>query len=105
MNRPSGQLPSVGRPTGQILALTDEQLEELPFAPAPLQDLLRLFIKAVRAHQMYLPNNPVYRSAVDAVRAAFAPVWTNTDDFSLTFSETEIRWFGVAPVPRHARGR
>ena len=96
MNRPSGQMPSVTRPTGQILAITAEQLEELPFAPAPLQDLLRLFVKALRAHQMYLPNNPVYRAAVDAVRAAFGPVWEHTQDFSLTFSETEIKWCGVA---------
>lgn len=95
MNRPSGQLPSVTRPTGQILAITADQLDELPFAPGPIQELLRLFIKANRAHQMYLPNNPVYRAAVEAVRNAFAPVWENTEDFSLTFTETEIRWFGV----------
>ncbi len=101
MSRPTGQVPAVTRPTGQLTAITAEQLEELPFAPAPLQDLLRLFVKAVRAHQMYLPNNPVYRSAIDAARAAFAPVWAHTDDFSLTFSETEIRWFGV-PVMAEA---
>jgi hypothetical protein len=95
VNRPSGHQSAVARPTGQIPAISAEQLEQLPFEPGPLQDLLRLFVKAVRAHQMYLPNNPVYRSAVDATRSAFTSVWAHTDDFSLTFSETEIRWCGV----------
>jgi HEAT repeat protein len=89
-------MPSVARPTGQLLAITDEQLEELPFAPAPLQELLRLLVKAIRAHQMYLPNNPVYRTTLEASRSAFAPVWEHTDEFSIVFSETEIKWFGVA---------
>lgn len=68
--------------------------QELPFPPAPIEELLRLFVKAVRAHQLYLPNNPVYKGAVDAVRAAFAPIWAHTDEFALTFAETEIRWLG-----------
>ena len=95
MNRPTGQVPATHRATAQIPALTAAQREGLPFAPAPIQDLLRLFVKAVRAHQMYLPNNPVYRGAVDAARAAFGPVWEHTDSVSLTFAETEIHWCGV----------
>jgi hypothetical protein len=89
-------MPAVARPTGQILAITDEQLEELPFPPGPLQELLRALVKAMRAHQMYLPNNPVYLKAVETVRAAFAPVWDQADSFSLTFTETEVKWHGVA---------
>jgi hypothetical protein len=53
-----------------------------------------LFTKAVRAHQLYLPNNPVYKGAIDAVRGAFAPVWQHTDELALKFSETDIKWFG-----------
>lgn len=75
---------------------TPEGQRELPFPPAPIEELLRLFVKAIRAHQLYLPNNPVYKGAIDAVRAAFAPIWQNADDFALTFAETEIRWFGRA---------
>ena len=70
------------------------RLEDLPFAPAPVEELLRVFGKAVRARQLYLPNNPVYRSALDSVRAAFAPIWRETDDLALTFTETDVRWFG-----------
>ncbi len=96
MNRPSGHLPAAVRPTGQILAISDEQLEELPFAPGPLQEVLRAFVKAIRAHQMYLPNNPVYLKTVEAARASFVPVWEQADSVSLTFTETEVKWFGVA---------
>jgi hypothetical protein len=67
---------------------------ELPFPPAPVEELLRLFVKAVRAHQLYLPNNPVYKGAVDAVRGAFAPIWQQTDEIALRFSESDIKWFG-----------
>jgi HEAT repeat protein len=50
--------------------------------------------KAVRARQLYLPNNPVYQGAVDALRTAFAPIWHETDEVALTFADTEIRWLG-----------
>ena len=40
-----------------------------------VSELLRLFGKAARAHQLYLPNNPVYKAAHDALRTSFAPVW------------------------------
>ncbi|MGH7678055.1 MAG: HEAT repeat domain-containing protein [Gemmatimonadaceae bacterium] len=68
--------------------------QELPFPPGPIEDLLRTFVKAVRAHQLYPSNSPVYKAAVDSVRTAFAPVWRQTDELALKFSETEIKWFG-----------
>ncbi|HUF66210.1 MAG TPA: hypothetical protein VMM17_09550 [Gemmatimonadaceae bacterium] len=43
---------------------------------------------------MYVPNNPVYKGAIDAVRAAFRRVWQETDEITLTFTESDIRWFG-----------
>lgn len=81
-------LPTATPPAG------DTGQQELPFPPAPIEELLHLFVKAVRAHQLYLPNNPVYKGAIDAARAAFAPIWAHTDEFALTFTETEIRWLG-----------
>jgi len=69
-------------------------VDELPFPPAPIEEVLRLIGKAIKAQQLYLPNNPVYRTAVDTARAAFTPVWQETDSFVLTFTETEIRWLG-----------
>ena len=78
--------------TGDKTAAGTEPEDTLPFAAAPIEELLRLFVKAIRAHQLYLPNNPVYKGAIDAVRAAFPPIWQETDAFALTFGETEIRW-------------
>src|SRR5207237_10876061 len=72
----------------------DAGQQELPFPPAPIEELLRLLVKAVRAHQLYLPNNPVYKGSIEALRGAFAPVWRQTDEFALRFTETEARWFG-----------
>ena len=76
------------------IAMESPELPELPFPPAPIEELLRLFVKAARAHQLYLPNNPVYKGAIDAVRAAFAPIWQHTGELALTFTETEVRWLG-----------
>jgi HEAT repeats len=65
-----------------------------PFAPAPVEELTRLFVRAIRAHQLYLPNNPIYKGAIDGLRAGFAPIWANTDELSLAVSETDFRWYG-----------
>ena len=48
----------------------------------------------MRAHQLYLQNNPMYQRAIELLRASFAPIWSKTDDLSLTVTETELRWFG-----------
>lgn len=82
---------TAGQPAG---GGSGENRQELPFPPAPIEELLRLFVKAVRAHQLYLPNNPVYKGAIDAVRSAFPAIWQHADEVSLTFTEGEIRWFG-----------
>jgi hypothetical protein len=68
--------------------------QEFPCPPALVDELLRLFARAVRAHQLYLPNNPVYKGALDALRAAFAPIFQHTHELALIFSESEIKWLG-----------
>jgi hypothetical protein len=64
-----------------------------PFPPAPVEELLRLLGKAIRAHQLYLPNNPVHKGALDSLRAGFAPIWTRAEELPLAVTETELRWF------------
>jgi len=71
----------------------DHEPLEPPFAPAPVEELLRLVAKAARAQQLYLPNNPIYRGAIEALRAGFVAVWKETDELTLTVLETEIRWY------------
>jgi hypothetical protein len=55
--------------------------------------LLRLVVKAGRAHQLYLPNNPIYKGALDALRGGFAAIWTHVDELTLTLTESEILWY------------
>lgn len=69
---------------------------EPPFSTAPVEELLRLVSKAARAHQLYLPNNPIYRGAITALRTGFAPIWAETDELVLTIHETEITWYDAA---------
>ena len=48
--------------------------------------------KALRAFQMYLPNNPIYQRATDNLRAAFSPIWAVLDELVLTVVETDFVW-------------
>ncbi|MDB4908394.1 MAG: hypothetical protein JWO05_3178 [Gemmatimonadetes bacterium] len=68
--------------------------EAPPFAPTFVEELLRVFVKSLRAHQLYLPNNPIYKSAIDTVRNGFLPIWQRTDELVLSFSESDVRWAG-----------
>jgi hypothetical protein len=61
---------------------------------ALVEELLRLFGKAARAHQLYLPNNPVYKAAQDALRAGFFPIWEEADELVLAFTESEVKYGG-----------
>jgi hypothetical protein len=56
--------------------------------------MLKVLVKAARAHQLYLHNNPTYLRALDVARAAFAPIWESTDEIVLEVTETELRWQG-----------
>jgi hypothetical protein len=76
--------------------MQEAEASEPPFRPAPIEELFRAISKAARAHQMYLPNNPVYRGAIETLRGAFRPIWAETDEICLEITESEIRWYDVA---------
>ena len=65
---------------------------ELVLPPSQIEELIRTMGKAQRAFQMYLPNNPIYHRAIDNLRAAFAPVWSATDELTLVVAETDFVW-------------
>ena len=69
-----------------------------------IQELLRLFGKAARAHQLYLPNNPVYKAAQEALRAGFLPVWEQTEELVLSFTESEVKYAGETVLEERSRG-
>jgi hypothetical protein len=64
--------------------------EILPLAH--VEELVRALVKAMRAFQMYLPNNPMYHRAEQQLRAAFPPVWAVLDEITVIVSETELMW-------------
>ena len=83
----------------------DPEPFEPPFSPTPVEELLRLVAKAARAQQLYLPNNPIYRGAIEALRAGFTPVWAETDELTLTIDEHEIKFFDAVVAGDTAGGK
>ncbi|MFL5546318.1 MAG: HEAT repeat domain-containing protein [Gemmatimonadales bacterium] len=59
---------------------------------AQVVDLIAAMVKALRAFQIYLPNNPIHHRAVQNVQAACAPIWSGTDELVLNISESEFTW-------------
>jgi hypothetical protein len=60
--------------------------------PAQVSELIQTLAKALRAFQMYMPNNPIYQRAIQNVRTAFQPIWAVTDQLRLSVIETELVW-------------
>lgn len=74
--------------------MTDGASTDLALPPAQVEELLEALAKALRAHHLYLPNNPIYQRATENLRAAFQPIWEATDDLALDVSESNLRWEG-----------
>jgi HEAT repeat protein len=79
----------------QPLSDRDFAPSEPPFDSAVVTELLKSFGKAVRAHQLYLPNNPMHSRAIDAAKSAFQAVWKETDTLTLQVTESELKWEGL----------
>ncbi len=76
----------------------------LPMHPQLLEEVLRTLMKATRATQMYLPNNPVYQRAVDTFRAAFKPMWKEVEEVNLLIRETALVWEGQTVYTNSGKG-
>ena len=65
-----------------------------PVAPsssvARVTEVVRAIGRAVRAHQLYLPNNPMHARAIDGVREAFAALWRDTESVRLGVTESDL---------------
>ena len=84
--------------------MTDSTLTaEQAIAPTAVEELLQALAKALRAHQLYLPNNPVYQKAIETLRAAFAPLWAVLPELSLDVYEADLRWSGHPVYSQAAR--
>jgi len=71
---------------------TGTEREEPPFPPTVVEELLKLLVKGVRAHQLYLQNNPIYQRAIEQLAEGLNAVWQHSEEVSLAFTESEIRW-------------
>ena len=78
--------------TSQTVIEDDLDLPEPPFDTSLVSEVLRSFGKAARAHQLYLPNNPMHARAIDAAKSGFASVWKETDSLTLQVTESDLRW-------------
>jgi HEAT repeat protein len=57
-----------------------------------VEELVRNIVKALRAFQMYMPNNPMYQRAEFQLRESFPPVWAVLDEVTLFVRETDLIW-------------
>jgi hypothetical protein len=80
-----------------------DELDEPSFPIIYVTDLLKYFVKAVRAHQLYLPNNPMHARSLESVREAFATLWQNTDELELQIVETQLMWEGRVVLDEQER--
>jgi hypothetical protein len=78
-------------------------LDEPSFPMVYVTDLLKAFVKAVRAHQLYLPNNPMHARSLETVREAFAALWQHTDELTLNVIETRLEWEGRVVLDENER--
>lgn len=91
-------------PTAGIApTLSSGETDAPPFPPQLVEELLRSLSRALRAQQLYLPNNPVHHRATEGLRAAFGPLWEETDEIVLQVTESDIRWRGLVVLQESSR--
>ena len=74
--------------------VADDELDEPSFPIAYVTDLLKAFVKAMRAHQLYLANNPMHARSLETVKQAFGALWKQTDSIDFQITETQGKWEG-----------
>ena len=96
MNAPpsAGPAHAGGRERDGSLTETERADQELALPPSQVEELIQLLGKALRAQQLYLPNNPVYQKAIELLRGAFRAAWEATDDLVLDVHEADLKWEG-----------
>ncbi len=57
-----------------------------------VEELVRSIVRALRAFQMYLPNNPMYQRAEIQLAGSFPAVWAVLDELTLFVRETDLVW-------------
>ena len=68
-----------------------------------VRELMQVLVKCLRALQLYLPNNPIYRKAIENLSGAFAPVWDEWSNLTLTVTDTEFLCEGRSVLSHETR--
>lgn len=71
---------------------TPAEIEADATTVAAIAEALRAFAKALRANQLYLPNNPTRQRALEIAQTLFQQVWLYADPITLAIRETELLW-------------
>jgi hypothetical protein len=80
--------------SAQSQPVAAHELAEPPFPAAVVEEMLKVLVKGMRAHQLYLPNNPVYQRALENLKRAFLPVWSHVEEIAFSITESDFRWEG-----------
>ena len=72
--------------------MTTGQAPTKLLAASQISELIQSLAKALRAFQMYMPNNPIYQRAIQNMSTAFQPIWAATDELLIHVVETELVW-------------
>ncbi len=59
-------------------------------AIAPVEEMLHLFSKGLKAKRLYMDNNPVYQQAMKDLQSSFEAIWNDRESLTLELSETEL---------------
>jgi hypothetical protein len=83
--------------------IEEGELDEPSFPILYVTDLLKAFVKAMRAHQLYMANNPMHAKSLEVVKHAFAALWKQAPSIDLKITETELKWEGRAVLHEDER--
>jgi hypothetical protein len=81
-----------------------EDRADPPFPSLVVEDMLKLLDKAVRAHQLYMHNNPTYLKALENVRRGFEPIWNQAGSLVFQVTDTQLKWYGVVVFDHPEKG-
>ena len=74
----------------------------------PVEEVKALFVvlaKALRAHQLYDENNPVYQRFRSQLSEAFQGLWADMDRLPISVEENRFLWMGESVYASDSRER
>ncbi len=57
---------------------------------APVEEMLHLLSKGLKAKRLYMENNPVYQQAMEVLQSSFEAIWNDRQSLTLQLSEAEL---------------